>query len=145
MIIYWTTWNTIWYLSYKLGFYKLSYPLKLSLFVTSICGGYNVYVHPRICNIYFRGKKYILDNSIIKIGDLLLHHIPLLLTITEEVENKEICGMTVLIPMGMWAQINMLKKIDFNKIYGRNFNEIIYTSLGLLGSYGLCYHYFQKK
>ena len=53
--------------------------------------------------------------------------------------------MTVLIPMGMWAQINMLKKIDFNKIYGRNFNEIIYTSLGLLGSYGLCYHYFQKK
>ncbi len=146
MIQYWSWWNLSWFLGSELGLLKKTYSLKTSLIVTSVVGGYLTYVYPKRLVMRFGNKKYELDYKIMVIGDLFLHHVPLILFLrhNNSIIDKS-CATNVLIPFGAWNLITYVKKIDQNKLYGIKIYKIFTTSTVILCSYGICYHFLQKK
>lgn len=78
MIQYWSWWNFTWFISSETGLANRTNALKTSIIITSVIGGYMTYVYPRKIVFRIRGKKYSPNYTILVIGDIIVHQIPLL-------------------------------------------------------------------
>ena len=141
MIQYWTTWNYIWWLSYKNNCCELTPSLRCSIIWTSIVGGYMVYIYPRKFILRIHKTKYILPYCILITGDLLFHQYPLLDMISNcEKYSNNTCGSHVLVPFVTWCSLLSTTGIRKHKIYGINLHYIIGACAGIGALYGLKYH-----
>jgi|TARA_B110000967_G_C18890849_1_gene567278 hypothetical protein len=145
MIQYWSWWNFTWFISSETGLANRTNALKTSIIITSVIGGYMTYVYPRKIVFRIRGKKYSPNYTILVIGDIIVHQIPLL---TILYYNKPLikndCGNKVLIPFACWSIINYYNDINVDKLYGIKMIKLVSISGIILGGYGLCHHYNRK-
>jgi len=142
MFQYWTSWNFIWYLGAKNDFFPINNALKISIFTTSILGGFMTYVYPRKMIIRGADYKYKVPYHTLLIGDLFFHQLPLFhIYYSENTENT--CATKVLIPIYYWTFYNICRKTDINKLYGIPISYLYATSAVIIGTGGLLYHNFK--
>lgn len=147
MIIYWSTWNFSWFCCSYFNILPFNYPLKTSLLVTSVIGGYTVYVYPRKMILRLQNKKIKVPYSILIASDILFHQLPFIYTLTRcnNNDNNKICGSAVFVPMGFWFGMHYFLKTNMDKLYGISIKNIIYSSTILYLGHGLCYHFIRKN
>jgi hypothetical protein len=141
MLQYWTTWNYIWWLSYKNNRCELSPALRSSIIATSIVGGYMVYIYPR--NFIFRinKTKYIIPYCILITGDFFFHQYPLLDIMSNcEKYSYNTCAKSVVFPFATWYSLLSASGVRKHKIYGINLHYLIGACAGIGALYGLKYH-----
>jgi hypothetical protein len=144
MIQYWTTWNYIWYLGARNGYIPVTNSLKLSIFTTSLLGGFMIYIYPRKMITRFGEYKYNVPYPLLVTGDIIFHQLPLL-CILRIPNTQNNCASEVLMPIFIWGQINMVRKVSLKKIYGIKMEYLVGTSFCLLGLGGLLYHKYEVK
>ena len=149
MIQLWSVWNFSWF---SLGYNKVlpfNYPLKTSIFVTSLLGGYMIYVYPRKITIKFGKYKIRPSYPFLILGDLIIHQAPMAyvcyLTYKKEKSSDNSCGANVLIPFTSWYIINKIMKINLDKIYGIKMDYLISGSVLLFAGHSICYHFSKKN
>ena len=140
MIVYWSTWNFSWFCCSYCNILPFNAPLKTSLLVTSLIGGYTVYVYPRKLVLRFKEKKFKIPYSLLITSDLLFHQFPFFYTIYYKPDNDNICGSAVLIPMSIWFGMHYYLKTKMDRLYGIPMKNMIYTSTILYLGYGLYHH-----
>ena len=139
IMIYWTTYNFIGYSLMKLKLIPINAPLKTSLIVTSLIGGYMTYIYPRKVILKFGDKKYKPPYHIVILGDLLFHQLPLI-DILRSPNEISMCGAYIFLPMYFWKKMNETYLSNTTKIYGINYQKLFYTTLGLGAVIGLFQH-----
>ena len=76
MIQLWSAWNFSWFLLGKNNILPFNHPLKSSIIVTSLIGGYMIYIYPRKIIIRIGNYKIKHSYQFLVIGDLLIHQLP---------------------------------------------------------------------
>ena len=96
MIKYWTTWNFVWFIGSKNGYFQINNALRISILTTSLLGGYMAYIYPRKMILYIRDYRYNLPYPLLLTGDLIFHQLPLFYILhSENTENT--CAATKII------------------------------------------------
>ena len=138
-MIYWTTYNFIGYSLMKMKLVPINAPLKTSIIVTSIIGGYMTYVYPRKLVFRIGDKKFKPPYYCMILADLLFHQVPMLdiLRLPNEIN---LCGAYIFFPMYLWKKMNERYVHDTKKIYGMDYNKMFLSTLGLFGIIGAYSH-----
>ena len=123
----------------KLKLIPINAPLKTSIIVTSIIGGYMTYIYPRKMVFRIGDKKYKPPYYCMILGDLLFHQMPLfdILRFSNEIS---LCGAYMVFPMFLWKKMNDNYIQDTKKIYGINYNTLFISTIGLFGLIGAVSH-----
>ena len=146
MIQLWSVWNYTWFSLGSNHILPINNSLKSSIFITSLIGGYMVYVYPKKISIKFGKYKFKPSYFSLVIGDLLIHQYPLIYIINLKLlHNKNLiddnsCGRFVLAPFTCWAAINTILKTNFDKIYGIKIKYLIASCGSILLLQSLTYH-----
>jgi len=137
---YWTTWNLAWAVGEQLKLYPYTNSLHVSLITTSIMGAYTVYNRKKQIKIKIGKKIFNLNNKQIIIGDILVHHLPLILAIKNKKRtNIKGCGRNGIIPVLIWyLYINYF--YNTYKIYNRNINKLLLSAISIYLAEGLYFH-----
>ena len=139
MIKYWTTWNFVWFIGSKNGYFQINNALRISIVTTSILGGYMAYIYPRKMILHIRDYRYNLPYPLLLTGDLIFHQLPLIYILhSDNTENT--CAAKVILPIYCWSSYNMVKRKNLDKIYGIRMSYLYATSALILGTSGLLYH-----
>lgn len=140
MLQYWTIWNFIWFLLYKLNILPLTYALKTSILMTSIIGAFVTYVYPRRLIIKISNNiQFIPSYSLLVLSDIFLHQLPFILTVNKNITLNS-CGIYIFIPLFFWRLYIHIFKFNINKIYGIKMNYIISICFSVYLIYALFYH-----
>ena len=142
MIQYWTSWNFIWYLGAQNGYLPVNNALKISIFTTSLLGGFMTYIYPRKMIIRGKDSIYKVPYPMLLLGDLFFHQLPLF-HIYYTKNTEDICATKVLLPICCWTTYNIVKQTDMNRLYGIPIYYLYATSAVILGTGGLLYHNFK--
>ena len=105
MFQYWTSWNFMWYLGAKNGYFPVNNALKISIFTTSFLGGFMTYIYPRKMIIRGEDSNYKVPYPMLLVGDLFFHQLPLL-HICYTANTEDTCASNVLIPIYYWTFYN---------------------------------------
>ena len=148
MIQLWSVWNFSWFMLGSNKIVPFNYPLKTSIFVTSILGGYMIYVYPRKITIKIGNYKIRPSYPFLVVGDLIIHQIPmatvLYLTYKGECKDDKTCGAWVLVPFSSWFITNKLMNINLDKIYGIKMKYLVVTACSLFAGHSICHHLLKK-
>ena len=150
MIQLWSVWNFSWFLLGTKNIVPFNNSLKSSIFVTSILGGYMIYIYPRKISIKFGNYKIKPSYPCLIAGDLIIHQIPMVYVLYLGYDKKpmitnESCGAGVLIPFSGWVLVNKLLGTNVDKIYGIKMKYLITSATILFAGQTLCHHYFKKS
>ena len=104
---YWSSYNFLGYLLMKTKVLPICSPLKTSIIITSIIGGYMTYIYPRKFIIKYKNIVYDLEYKYIVLFDFIIHQIPLL-DMINRTNEIELCGRHIMFPMLL---CNMLTNI----------------------------------
>ena len=140
---YWSTYNFIGYGLMKTKLVPICSPLKTSIIITSLLGGYMTYIYPRRFVIKYNDVKYELEHKYIMFFDFLIHQIPLIDIIYRSNEIT-LCGGNIFYPMVLWKFLNEFYNKNTNKIYGIPLRNIMYGSFGIFSLIGFNHHYLQQ-
>ena len=153
MIQLWSTWNFTWFLAAY--FKKVSYSgsLKSSIVITSLLGGYMIYVYPR--KITFRVFKYKIRPSypLLVMGDIIAHQIPMAHLIYTKYNEKlienntktfEDCGLNIIYPITGWLTLNYFLNVKMDKIYGIKMRYILGSGAVIISGYSIFHHLINK-
>jgi|SaaInlStandDraft_5_1057022.scaffolds.fasta_scaffold01214_3 hypothetical protein len=153
MIQLWSAWNFSWFLLGKNNLVPFNHPLKASIFVTSLLGGYMIYIYPRKITIKIGNYKIKPSYSCLVMGDILFHQIPMAYVLY--IENKKelntlcskdnTCGAWVLLPFSGWYLTSKILRINFDKIYGIKMNYLVGAACTLFTGHSLFYHLLKNK
>jgi hypothetical protein len=136
---YWSTYNFLGYLLMKTNIMPICSPLKTSLIITSVIGGYMTYIYPRKFVIKYNDFRYDLDHKYIMLFDFLIHQLPLIDIITKGNEI-ELCGRHIIFPMLLWNLLNNIYIKNTTKIYGISFKKMFVSSFGIYSFLGIHHH-----
>jgi hypothetical protein len=150
MIQLWSTWNFSWFVASYNKLLPYDGALKCSIVVTSIIGGYMIYIYPRKFTIRIGSYKIRPSYHFLVITDLIVHQWPMahLLYVkytgkTELITNDN-CGVRFLIPATSWLAINHIRKINMDRIYGIKIKNILVSGGVIFLGYSFIHHYFKK-
>ena len=144
MIKYWSFWNYTWWLGYKNNYFQLTGPLKTSIIITSLIGGYIVHIYPRKIKFIYNNKTYYVPYKYTFPLDIIFHHIPLL-SLFDNSNTKPLCGLYLLLPCSLYSFINYYRNIDLKDVYGIDLFKIYKSSLIICSIYGIKYHFYEKQ
>ncbi len=153
MIQLWSAWNFSWFLLGTNNIVPFNHPLKASIFVTSLIGGYMIYVYPRKIIIKIGNYKIKPSYPFLIFGDLLIHQFPMAYVlyiehkkkITNSSSEDNTCGAWVLLPFTGWALTTKLMKVNVDKIYGIKMRYLVGTAVTLFASHTLFHHFYFAK
>ena len=140
---YWSSYNFLGYLLMKTKVFPICSPLKTSIIITSIIGGYMTYIYPRKFIIKYKDIYYDLEYKYIVLFDLIIHQIPLLDTISRNNEI-ELCGRHIMFPMLLWNILTNIYIKNTSKIYGRELKKIVLSSIGIYSLLGINQHFISN-
>ena len=140
---YWSTYNFIGYGLMKTKLVPICSPLKTSIIITSLLGGYMTYIYPRRFVLKYNDVKYELEHKYIMLFDFLIHQIPLI-DIIQSSNEITLCGGNIFYPMILWKFMNEIYNENTNKIYGIPLRKIMYGSFGIFSLIGFNHHYLQQ-
>jgi len=143
----WSTYNLIGYGLMKTKLVPVCAPLKTSIFITSLIGGYMTYIYPKRFVFRMGEIKYELSHYSLMLLDFIIHQIPLIDIIFLNNQNtSQICGRYIFYPMIFWRMINQYFVKNPKKIYGISLNKLTFSSFGIfLGVSLLKHHSFLPK
>ena len=140
MLHYWSVWNFIWFLLYKINILPLTYALKTSIIITSIIGAFITYIYPKKLivnitnNIQFK-PSYLL----LVLSDIIFHQIPFILTINKKISHNS-CAIYIFIPLFFWRLYNYIYKFNVDKLYGIKMIYIVSFCMAVYLIYAIYYH-----
>lgn len=141
MIRYWSLWNFIWWLHHDLKGKKYENPLKTSIFMTSLFGGFLIHVYPRSFTLRIMNNNYKISKWKLIMGDILIHHYPMYRMLNQNYVSY-VCGRYLLIPVAINISITKLRKINKDEIYDINYNKLL---LGPISVFSYCTLYAHRK
>ena len=136
---YWSSYNFLGYLLMKTKVFPICSPLKTSIIITSIIGGYMTYIYPRKFIIKYKDLRYELEHKYIMLFDFIIHQIPLLDMIHRNNE-VELCGRHIMFPMLLWNILTNIYIKNTSKIYGIELKKIVLSSIGIYSLLGINQH-----
>ena len=136
---YWSSYNFLGYLLMKTKVFPICSPLKTSIIITSIIGGYMTYIYPRKFIIKYKDIRYELDHKYIMLFDFLIHQIPLL-DMIRRTNEIELCGRHIMFPMLLWNMLTNIYIKNTSKIYGIELKKIVLSSIGIYSLLGINQH-----
>ena len=143
---YWSTWNYLWYIGYRVGYVNESNGLKTSVLLTSIVGGYIIYIYPKKIIIYRKNRYISIPRNVLILCDFVFHQIPFIdLFFIERKRIDHSCGLSILVPFTGWLGYNYFNSCKFHKIYGTNIYKLWGACATLLIGYGTYYHMIETK
>ena len=147
MLQFWSTWNFLWFVGSELNIIQRSNALKTSIIITSVLGGFMVYVYPRRLLIKTGEIVYDVPYNVMVITDILFHQFPFVSTFLFNNPEKLTtgCGRDILYPFLGWGFYNCTINTNMNKLYGIRMKNLITWSMTIAGGYGLCHHVFKKR
>lgn len=138
---YWTVWNFGWAFAEHIKLLPYTNSLHISLITTSIMGGYTIYSNKR-CILRIGKRRYILKGLNLLIGDLIFHHLPLIIALKyKKRENIKIkrCGRNGLIPVLIWySYVNYF--YNPHKIYNKNIHGLFLSAISAFYIQGYIHH-----
>tara|TARA_B110000037_G_C16724726_1_gene344505 strand:+ start:114 stop:548 length:435 start_codon:yes stop_codon:yes gene_type:complete len=140
---YWSTYNFIGYGLMKTKLVPICSPLKTSIIITSLLGGYMTYIYPRRFVLKYNDVKYELEHKYIMLFDFFIHQLPLI-DIIQSSNEITLCGGNIFYPMILWKFMNEIYNENTNKIYGIPLRKIMYGSFGIFSLIGFNHHYLQQ-
>ena len=147
MIQLWSVWNFSWFVLGSNKIVPFNNPLKTSIFVTSILGGYMIYIYPRKITIKIGNYKIKPSYPFLIFGDLVIHQIPMAYVcyLNYKGDNKDdnTCGAWVLAPFTGWYLTNKFLNINMDKIYGIKMKYLIVSACTLFAGHTLCHHFIK--
>jgi hypothetical protein len=143
----WTTYNLIGYGLMKIKLVPICAPLKTSIIITSLVGGYMTYIYPRRFVFRLGEIKYELSHYSLMLLDFIIHQIPLIdMIFLNNPNTSQICGRHMFYPMIFWKMINQRFVKNPEKIYGISLNKLMFSSISIfLGLSLLKHHSFLPK
>jgi len=141
---YWSTYNFVGYLLMKTKILPICSPLKASLIITSIIGGYMTYIYPRRFIIKYKDFRYEFEHKYIMFFDFLVHQLPLL-DILSRNNEIELCGRHIVFPMLLWNILTRTYIENTTKIYGIELNKIFVSSFGIYSFLGINQHLLNSR
>jgi len=141
---YWTTWNLGWALAEHSKIVPYTNSLHTCLITTSIMGAYTVYTNSEACIIKIGKKRWKTNKITLIIGDILVHHLPLIIALKykkREKINKNIkgCGRYGILPVFVWyGYVNYF--YNPHKIYNKNIHTLLLRAILVYMSQGVYYH-----
>ena len=133
MIRYWTLWNSLWWATTELNNHSYSDALCNSIMTTSMMGFFLTWIHPKkiklVSSIPIR-FQWKVPRSIHIVGDVILHHTPLIFMLyrLSHKSNKRGSGLGIFVPAGIFVCINRLRNTNFKKAYGIDDNLLCLSS-----------------
>lgn len=137
---YWTTWNLCWALAEHNKIVPYTNSLHTCLITTSIMGAYTVYTNSEACIIRIGKKRWKPNKISLILGDILLHHLPLIIALKYK-KNKNIkgCGRYGILPVFVWyGYVNYF--YNPHKIYNKNIHGLLLTAISVYMSQGYIRH-----
>ena len=145
MYYLWSAWNFSWFSLCYLGYLPFNYALQTSVFVTSIMGGFTIYIYPRKIVIRVGKIKWNVPYPLLIFSDLVFHQIPFLYVLNNKKKFElKTCGAMVLAPLATWHTINYFTGVGIDKIYGVKMKYLLGASFFLFGGHSYCYHFLRK-
>ena len=93
----WSTYNLIGYGLMKTRLIPISAPLKTSIIITSLVGGYMTYIYPKRIIFRIGEKKYELSQYSLILLDFIIHQIPLIdIFFLNNPNTLQLCGRYIL-------------------------------------------------
>ena len=80
MLQFWSTWNFVWFVGSELNLIQKTNALKTSIIITSVLGGFMVYVYPRKLLIKTGKSFYNVPRNVMILSDILFHQLPFVST-----------------------------------------------------------------
>lgn len=146
MIQLWSTWNFSWFLAAYNKLVPFDGALKSSIVVTSLVGGYLIYIYPRKVTLRFFNYKVKPSYFLLVICDLICHQGPMLYLINSKINGghdlieSDKCGARIIAPFAGWILFNYLSDVKLNKLYGVTFNKLIISGAGVFVGYSILHH-----
>lgn len=143
----WSTYNLIGYGLMKTRLIPISAPLKTSIIITSLVGGYMTYIYPKRIIFRIGEKKYELSQYSLILLDFIIHQIPLIdIFFLNNPNTLQLCGRYILYPMIFWKMMNYYLIKNTEKIYGISLYKLALSSMSIfLGLSLLNHHSFLPK
>jgi hypothetical protein len=143
----WSTYNLIGYGLMKTKLVPICSPLKTSIIITSLVGGYMTYVYPRRFVFRMGEVKYELSQYSLMLLDFIIHQIPFIdMFFLNNPNTIQICGRYIFYPMIFWRMMNQRLVKNPEKIYGISLNKLTFSSISIfLGLSLLKHHSFFPK
>jgi hypothetical protein len=152
MIEYWSNWNFVWFMLYRLNYIKFTPSLKLSIICTSILGAYishfteKFYIYVNINMPYLNRLRIEIPYHYRFIGDMVLHQYPLYYILTTNGEITKDCGAYIAIPTTIWMSLNLLRRVPLDDIYNVNMTKkMILPSILIWSCIGINHHCFGRS
>lgn len=149
MIQLWSTWNFSWFLASYGKIVPYDGALKCSIIVTSLVGGYMIYIYPRKFTVRVGKFKIRPEYHWLVITDLVVHQWPMAYLIYTEYTGKtdliksDKCGARFMIPATSWLLINYARGINMDKIYGIKMRNILASGGAIFLGYSFIHHYLK--
>ena len=140
---YWSSYNFLGYLLMKTKVFPICSPLKTSIIITSIIGGYMTYIYPRKFIIKYKNIIYDLEYKYIVLFDFIIHQIPLL-DMINRTNEIELCGRHIMFPMLLWNMLTNIYIKNTSKIYGIELKKIVLSSIGIYSLLGINQHFISN-
>lgn len=147
MIQLWSTWNLGWFISAYFKLVPFNGPLKTSIIITSLIGGYLIYIYPRKVSIILGRYKIIPSYKLLVLGDICCHQFPMAYLIYNTVTNNsdklltnDSCGYNIIYPVTGWITYNAINYINMDKLYGIKFKNLMISSAFIFTGYSIFYH-----
>lgn len=138
----WSTYNLIGYGLMKTKLVPICAPLKTSIIITSLVGGYMTYIYPRRFVFRLGEIKYELSHYSLMLLDFVIHQIPLIdMIFLNNPNTSQICGRHMFYPMFFWKMINQHFVKNPEKIYGISLNKLMFSSISIFLGLSLLKHH----
>lgn len=143
----WSTYNLLGYGLMKTKLVPICAPLKTSIIITSLIGGYMTYIYPKRFILRIGEIKYELSHNSLMLLDLIIHQIPLIdMIFFNNPNTSQLCGGYIFYPMIFWRMMTQRFVKNTEKIYGISLNNLTFSSIGIfLGISLLKHHSFLPK
>ena len=142
MIQLWSTYNFIGYVLMKTKLVPICSPLKTSIIITSLIGGYMTYIYPKRFVFRMGTIKYELSKYYLMMLDFVIHQIPLIdMVFLNKQDTMQICGGYIYYPMIFWRIMNECLIENTERIYGISLNKLTFSSISIFLGLGLMKHH----
>ena len=147
MLQFWSTWNFIWFVGSELNLIQKTNALKTSIIITSVLGGFMVYVYPRKLLIKTGKSFYNVPRNVMILSDILFHQLPFVSTffLNDSSQITNGCAREIVYPFLGWGFYNYTINTSMNKLYRIRIKYLITSSMLIVGGYGLCHHVIKKR
>ena len=142
MIQLWSTYNFIGYSLMKTKLVPICSPLKTSIIITSIIGGYMTYIYPRRFVFRIGTIKHELSKYSLITLDFIIHQIPMIdMIFLNNQDTMQICGGYICYPLIFWRIMTGYFIENTDRIYGISLNKLTFSCASIFLGLGLIKHH----